>query len=455
MVTLKTTVRRAVLLPGALALAAALASPVAAEPVAVTPEAATPGGEYREPHVDYDAHLDSAHRGPERPLFPTGKQVVPRNTPPKTRHQLPFPCGQVWVGRTRPDHSPNMNSVDFNRTDDFRDPVVASAAGVVVHVQPRDNGGYGKYVVIDHGRGESTLYSHLDAVTVRRDQHIDQGTQLGLLGTTGHSTGPHLHYEQRVGQTTVRAWINGRQLPMNTPVTSHNCADVPVAGQVAGSPHSEIGVFRRDAAATWELLPQPVGPAQVLRFGGPVGQPLLGDWDGNGTAEPGIRYPSGQFSLRTPGGAPQRFTFGEPADLPVAGDWDGDGRWEVGVRKVGTSWFELRQRNGQVTRVQVGYPQHIPVAADWNNDGRTDLGTFDRRTRTWRLWHQRADGSAVRTKIVYGAPGDYPIAGDWDANGHADLGVWRPGTATFHLRHADHILAPQSGVRKIVFGRTR
>ena len=50
---------------------------------------------------------------------------------PLTAYEMPFPCGEVWTGTTRSSHSPSVRSIDFNRTDDFSDPVVAAAAGVV------------------------------------------------------------------------------------------------------------------------------------------------------------------------------------------------------------------------------------------------------------------------------------------------------------------------------------
>ena len=74
--------------------------------------------------------------------------------------KVPFPCGQVWSGQTRSDHSP-ANAIDFNRTNDDGDPVVASASGTVDRVTDLGNTSYGKYVRIDHGGGYTTYYAHL------------------------------------------------------------------------------------------------------------------------------------------------------------------------------------------------------------------------------------------------------------------------------------------------------
>ncbi len=78
-------------------------------------------------------------------------------------------------------------------------PVYASGAGTVIRVDhSRARRGYGNLVVIDHGvDGLSTRYAHLNEISVRRGQKIKRGEQIGTVGNTGLSTGPHLHYEIR------------------------------------------------------------------------------------------------------------------------------------------------------------------------------------------------------------------------------------------------------------------
>jgi murein DD-endopeptidase MepM/ murein hydrolase activator NlpD len=75
-------------------------------------------------------------------------------------------------------------------------PVHAAAAGTVIYAGWMS--GYGNLVAIDHGGGISTAYGHNTSLTVTVGQHVDQGQVISYSGSTGHSTGPHVHFEVRV-----------------------------------------------------------------------------------------------------------------------------------------------------------------------------------------------------------------------------------------------------------------
>lgn len=84
-------------------------------------------------------------------------------------------------------------------------PVWAADTGVVVYAGWSD-AGYGNMVMIDHGNGYQTLYAHLSAVNVRCGQSVAQGQGIGLAGSTGNATGPHLHFEVRLNGGFVDPW---------------------------------------------------------------------------------------------------------------------------------------------------------------------------------------------------------------------------------------------------------
>ena len=81
------------------------------------------------------------------------------------------------------------------------EPILASADGIVVVAE--ETGGYGNVVVVDHGNTVATLYAHMTADAVDVGQTVVEGELLGFVGSTGYSTGPHLHFEVRVNGTPV------------------------------------------------------------------------------------------------------------------------------------------------------------------------------------------------------------------------------------------------------------
>lgn len=84
---------------------------------------------------------------------------------------------------------------------DYGDSVVAADGGVVIYADWM--GGYGKAVIIDHGGGISTLYAHNSELLVAEGQRVAKGQLISRVGSTGYSTGPHLHFEVREGGSPV------------------------------------------------------------------------------------------------------------------------------------------------------------------------------------------------------------------------------------------------------------
>ena len=90
-------------------------------------------------------------------------------------------------------------------------PVMAAASGTVT-IAGRQRG-YGNVIYVDHGAGLSTRYGHLSEIDVKLGQTVTRGQTIGLVGSTGRSTGPHLHYEVRINNQPVdpRQYLPGAE----------------------------------------------------------------------------------------------------------------------------------------------------------------------------------------------------------------------------------------------------
>jgi murein DD-endopeptidase MepM/ murein hydrolase activator NlpD len=84
---------------------------------------------------------------------------------------------------------------------DFGTRIIAPASGRVVFAGRR--GAFGRLVEIDHGFGIRTIYGHTDEIYVRVGQRVERGTRIASVGSTGRSTGPHLHYQVKAQGRTV------------------------------------------------------------------------------------------------------------------------------------------------------------------------------------------------------------------------------------------------------------
>jgi hypothetical protein len=125
--------------------------------------------------------------------------------------KAPFPCGQRW---TYSHHDQEVRlALDFIRNDGGTTagtPVLASAAGTAARKYQAD--GAGNYIDINHGGGWHTYYFHLKSYSVDDGAYVAQGQQIGITGTTGHSDGEHIHYEQLYNGTGQTIVIDGASL---------------------------------------------------------------------------------------------------------------------------------------------------------------------------------------------------------------------------------------------------
>lgn len=103
------------------------------------------------------------------------------------------------------DYSPETNHYGIDIAGNQGEAVYASDAGVIVYAGWND-WGYGNMIIIDHGNGFQTLYAHLSALNVVCGQSVGQGDVIGAIGSTGRSSGPHLHFEIISSTSKVNPW---------------------------------------------------------------------------------------------------------------------------------------------------------------------------------------------------------------------------------------------------------
>ena len=133
--------------------------------------------------------------------------VVPAPAPPP----LPAPPAAVSAGFIWPVNG-TLNSRFGPRWGSFHSGIdlgvgygtgVAAAASGQVVLASYSGYGYGNYIIVRHGDGSETLYAHLSSIWISLGQHVGQGEIIGAVGCTGWCTGPHLHFEVRVGGAPV------------------------------------------------------------------------------------------------------------------------------------------------------------------------------------------------------------------------------------------------------------
>ena len=138
-----------------------------------------------------------------------------QNQDPATQGGYIWPVGSRYItstmgGRTSPGGigSTNHKGTDIGRVG-YTSEIYAAKAGTVIISTYSSS--YGNYVVISHGSGNTTLYGHMSARRVNVGQRVKQGDVIGITGSTGNSTGPHLHFEITENGVRVNPLSHGAQ----------------------------------------------------------------------------------------------------------------------------------------------------------------------------------------------------------------------------------------------------
>lgn len=164
-------------------------------------------GDYSHPNIEVGKELFVP--GGQREFISYSVPVISRTDPAKAKVLGPGYCGSVVGGAvgngtfvwptTNPgisgyNYDPGSNHMGIDIAGSLGNPVYATDSGVVVYAGWNDSG-YGNLIVIDHGNGWQSLYAHLNSIGVSCGMGVVQGGTIGTVGSTGRSTGPHLHFE--------------------------------------------------------------------------------------------------------------------------------------------------------------------------------------------------------------------------------------------------------------------
>jgi murein DD-endopeptidase MepM/ murein hydrolase activator NlpD len=127
-----------------------------------------------------------------------GVIAVPSDKPVRTKVEFTSGFGV----RSDPFRRASAMHPGIDLAGDRGDPIYATADGTVLRAG-WNSGGYGNLVELDHGRGITTRYGHMSKILVHAGDHVTRGQQIGRMGSTGRSTGDHLHYEVRIDGRAV------------------------------------------------------------------------------------------------------------------------------------------------------------------------------------------------------------------------------------------------------------
>lgn len=160
---------------------------------------------YSKPEVEVKSEPE-AKIEPEQQAYKeeTEEVVVKNEKPAVSRSGFIWPTtGFHWLSSVFNEGrgSYRHGGVDIAGAGIYGTPILAANDGVVStswYCNGGWGGGYGTYCMIDHQEGKSTLYAHMSSITVSPGEHVSKGQVIGYVGTTGESTGPHLHFETRL-----------------------------------------------------------------------------------------------------------------------------------------------------------------------------------------------------------------------------------------------------------------
>jgi murein DD-endopeptidase MepM/ murein hydrolase activator NlpD len=151
------------------------------------------------PPAPIPAAVVAVEEAPVEPTDSGSTLPVPASDPPASSVGFIWPFyGNITTYFGEPRGNSYHKGIDIDGFGNYGAPIAAAASGTVI-VAAWDDWGLGYHVKIQHDDGSMTVYGHLSEIWVSPGQYVGQGESVGALGSTGYSTGPHLHFELWIG----------------------------------------------------------------------------------------------------------------------------------------------------------------------------------------------------------------------------------------------------------------
>jgi len=175
---------------------------------------------------------------------------------------------------------------------------------------------------------------------------------------------------------------------------------------------------------------------------------ILGDFDGDGLADPAVFLRSlFEWSVLS-GGVTNREQLGYGQVLPVPADYDGDGEMDLACYDPENgAWSVLRSSDGSLLFQQWGWPGAVAIPADYDGDGQADFTVYDPASENWYILQTK---NGVPFIANHGGPEAIPAPADFDADGETDMTVFLPASGRWRI-----LQSIDDTVREEVFGWSR
>ena len=218
-----------------------------------------------------------------------------------------------------------------------------------------------------------------------------------------------------------------------------------------------IFAIRRPTDGTWHVRTSSTGYTGGFSksWGGQSTDiPVVADYDGDGRADIAIRRPTdcSWWVLTSSSDYTEELTKpwshwgGQSTDIPVVGDYDGDGRADPAIRRpTDKSWHVLMSSSGYetgISTVWAGQSTDIPVIGDFDGDGCNDLAVRRPTDGTWQVLQSTSEFNESYSQS-WGNSADVPVVADFNGNGRTDFATWCPADGSWHVVASD-LAAPES-----------